>query len=88
MILDCFDDAEWHVSLWFPRVTREVLGLTPAISDAEAQQCLLHLLSDGTLEAGTVTGAEFEPAPLDLKSGACPDLYIRRAVAAGMGGSR
>lgn len=80
-ILACFEDADWHLSLWFPRVTREVLHLPPDISDAEAQRCLLELVKSGAVEAGSVDGAEFEVRPLEFTSGGCPDLYIRLASA-------
>lgn len=79
-ILACFEDADWHLSLWFPRVAREVLRLPPDIDDAEAQRCLLDLVKSGTLEAGAVDGAEFEARPLDLSAGCCPDLFVRLAA--------
>jgi hypothetical protein len=79
-VMAAFDDAEWHLSLWYPRVTREVLGLAPSIPDAEIQRALRELVDEGALEAGAVDGAEFAPRPLTLTPGPCPDLFLRPAA--------
>jgi len=78
-LVTCFDGTEWNLSLWFPRVTREVVRFPAGISDAEIQQCLLGLIHSGTLETGTVEGSEFAPAPFDPAgtNARCPDLYVR-----------
>ena len=86
-LIDCFDDTEWHLSLWFPRVTREVVGIPSRATDAEIQHCLLDLIREGILETGAVEGSEFVAAPFSLQQpGPCPDLYIR--TAAGVAHSR
>ena len=76
-ILECFDGAEWHLPLWFPKVTRAVLGLPATISDAELQAGLLELLHRGELETGTVEGADFRRRPIVSLGAGCPDLYVR-----------
>ena len=82
LLIQCFDDTEWHLSLWFPRVTRQVVGITSRAADTEIQQCLLDLIREGALETGAVEGSDFVATPLALPpSGSCPDLYIRTAVA-------
>lgn len=73
-VLSCFEDTEWHLSLWFPRVARQVLGLRVAAGDEEVQSCVRRLLEAGLLEAGTVDGAEFQVrACTDWRA----DLYLR-----------
>jgi hypothetical protein len=78
-ILESCEGTEWHLSLWMPRVAREVLGIPAGASDAEVQTELLRMIEEGVLEAGAVDGAEFERRALELKE-RCPDLYIRVAA--------
>lgn len=80
MILNCFGDAEWHLSLWFPRITRSILRLPASISDDVIQTRLLALLTSGALETGSVDGSDFVPCVFDPSRGSCPDLYVRLPV--------
>ena len=87
LLINCFDDTGWHLSLWFPRVTREVVGLSPGVPDSDIQKCLLDLICEGVLETGTVEGSDFVTTAASLPpSGPCPDLYVR--AAAGVAHSR
>lgn len=78
-ILESLDGTEWHMSLWFPRVAREVVGLRTPASDAEVQHRLIRLIDQGVLETGMVEGAEFIARKLESSLRGCPDLYIRLA---------
>ena len=77
VILSCFDGTEWHLSLWFPKIARGVLGLPALPSDGEFQAHLLELIERGALEAGAVDGAAFNARRLELRGAYCPDLYVR-----------
>lgn len=76
-ILDCFDGTEWHLSLWFPRIARPVVGLNSTAADEEVQRALLSLVHSGALEGGHVDGAEFTPCDCSDVAIPCPDLYLR-----------
>ena len=76
-ILDCFDGTEWHLSLWFPRVARQVVGLNAAASDQEIQSALGELIRSGALETGYVDGAQFSACQCSEITLPCPDLYLR-----------
>ena len=76
-LLRCFEHTEWHISLWFPRVTREVVGFPADVTDAEVQACLVRMIDSGLLETGTVEGSEFMPSAPQAGNAARGDLYIR-----------
>lgn len=79
LILDRCDGTEWHLSLWYPRPTREVMGIPREIGDAEVQRTLFRLIESGRIEVGSVEGAEFLPQPFEIPRSGCPDLYVRAA---------
>ena len=76
LILGCLDGTEWHLSLWYPRVTRMVLGLPAGPADAELQDRLATLIENGTLEVGVVEGAAFAARPF-TRTAPAGDLYVR-----------
>ncbi len=79
LILDRCDGTEWHLSLWYPRVSREVIGIPRTVADSDVQRTLFHLIEEGRMQVGSVDGADFRPEPFIAPSAICPDLYVRAA---------
>ncbi len=77
LILDRCDGTEWHLSLWYPRATREVMRIPIEIADAEIQRTLFRLIESGRIEVGSVEGADFQPQRFEIPGAGCPDLYVR-----------
>lgn len=58
-VLECFHHNEWHPSLWFPTIQRDVVNFPDGVHDQEVQSCVLDLIRSGLIQVGRWEGAEF-----------------------------